>query len=77
MAKRRKAAKKKKATKRRRLIRGPWSASEVRVLRQEFPGKSCAEVAGKLGRPLYAVKKKAYRLGIYKAKRYLKSIGRA
>ena len=70
-------AKKKKAAKRKNLKKGPWTKNDVRLLKKEFPNKSCAEVAEKLGRPLYAVKKKAYRLGIYKTRRYLKSIGKA
>jgi len=64
-------AKNKKAKK------GLWSKKEIQVLKNEFPKKSCAEIARKIGRPFYAVKRKAYRLGIYKAKSYLKSIGRA
>jgi len=56
--------------------KGLWFKKEIQVLKREFPKKSCAEVAEKLGRPLYAVKRKAYRLGIYKTKKYLKTIGR-
>jgi len=69
-------AKRKKA-KKRRLVRGEWSKSDINLLKKEFPNKSCAEVAKKLGRPIYAVKKKAYRSGIYKSRGYLKSLGRA
>ena len=54
-----------------------WTREEILFLKKEFPKKSCSEVAKKIGRPLYAVKKKAYRLGIYKSKKYLESIGRA
>jgi len=68
---------KKKKVKRKRLKRGEWSKSEVNLLKKEFPNKSCVEVAKKLGRPIYAVKKKAYRMGIYKSRGYLKSLGRA
>ncbi|MFQ5953308.1 MAG: hypothetical protein ACE5JK_07935 [Candidatus Omnitrophota bacterium] len=60
-----------------KLKKGLWSKEEVQVLKKDFPRKSCAEVAERLGRPLYAVKRKAYRLGIFKTKKYLKSIGRA
>ena len=60
-----------------KIKKGLWSKEEIRILRKEFPRKSCAEVAKKLGRPFYAAKRKAYRLGIYKTKKYLKSIGRA
>jgi len=68
------AKKKKKAKK--KLKKGLWSNPEIQILRREFPKKSCAAVAKKLGRPLYAVKRKAYRLGIHKSKSYLKSLGR-
>ena len=67
----------KKKKKKKKLIKGLWSKSEIRILKKEFPNKSCTEVAAKLGRPLYAVKRKAYRLGIHKTKRYLKSLGRS
>ncbi len=70
-------AKKKSAPKRKKLIRGSWSKEEIQTLKREFPNKPCAEVAQKISRPLYAVKKKAYRLGIYKTRKYLQSIGRA
>ena len=69
MAKRKKTKKRKKGPK-------LWTTAEINLLKREFPKKSCAEVAQKLGRPFYAVKRKAYRMGIYKSKRYLKSIGR-
>jgi len=68
------AKKKRKAKK--KLKKGLWTTAEIQILRREFPKKSCVEVAKKLGRPLYAVKRKAYRLGIHKSKRYLKSLGR-
>jgi len=60
-----------------KLKKGLWSKEEVQILKKDFPKMSCAEVAKKLGRPLYAVKRKAYRLGVYKSRRYLKSLGRA
>jgi hypothetical protein len=60
-----------------KLIEGTWTKKEIRLLKKEFPNKSCAEVAAKLHRPLFAVKRKAYRLGIYKTVRYLKSLGKA
>jgi len=56
---------------------GMWTTKEVQLLKKEFPNNSCEKVSNKLGRPFYAVKRKAYRLGIYKTKRYLKSIGKA
>jgi len=62
--------------KRKKLKKGIWTNSEIKKLKQLFPNNTCSEVAAKLGRPFFAVKRKAYRLGIYKSKRYLKSIGR-
>jgi len=56
--------------------RGLWSTSELSLLKRHFPNKPCDKIAKMLGRPFYAVKRKAYRLGIYKSKKYLKSIGR-
>jgi hypothetical protein len=62
---------------RKNITKGLWSKNEIQILRKEFPNKPCNEVALKLGRPIYAVKRKAYRLGVYKTKRYLQSLGRA
>jgi len=62
--------------KRKKLKTGDWTKNEIKKLRKLFPNMACSEVAAKLGRPFFAVKRKAYRLGIYKSKRYLKSIGR-
>jgi hypothetical protein len=56
---------------------GPWTKEEIRILKRLFPNRSCIEVAKKLGRPFYAVKRKSYRMGIYKSKTYLARIGRA
>ncbi len=55
---------------------GPWTREEIKVLKKLFPNKSCREVAKKLGRPFYAVKRKSYRMGIYKSKAYLGKLGR-
>jgi hypothetical protein len=60
-----------------KLKRGRWTKEEIRKLKKLFPIKSCPEVAKKLGRPFYAVKRKSYRMGIFKSKTYLKKIGRA
>ncbi|MHC4538154.1 MAG: hypothetical protein ACYTEK_11980 [Planctomycetota bacterium] len=60
-----------------KLIKGPWSKSEVALLRRLFPNRPTAEVAAKLGRALDPVKKKASRMGFKKAKKYLKSLGRS
>lgn len=69
-------AKKKKA-KRKRLIRGPWSKSEINLLKNLFSDNATAKIAARLGRPTDAVKKKASRMKLRKSKKYLKSLGRA
>ena len=60
-----------------KLRKNSWTREEVLILKKYFPNKPCDEVARKVGRPLYAVKRKAYRLGIHKSKKYLMSLGRA
>lgn len=65
---------KKKAKK--KAIKGLWSKSEVSLLRKLFPSNPTAKIAGKLGRPTDAVKKKASRMGLRKSKKYMKSLGR-
>jgi hypothetical protein len=60
-----------------KTLKGPWSKSEVALLRKLFPNHPTAEVAAKLGRSLDPVKKKASRMGLKKAKKYLKSLGRS
>jgi hypothetical protein len=62
--------------KKKKRAKGFWSKADVNLLKRLFPNKPCIEVAKKLGRPFYAVKRKAYRLGIYKTRSYLKSLGR-
>ena len=47
------------------------------TLRRLFPTTPTSKVAVKVGRKLDAVKKKASRMGLKKAKAYLKRIGRA
>jgi len=68
---------KKTKARRGKLKKGFWSKEEIRFLRKEFPRRLCLDVAKELGRPFYAVKKKAYRLGIYKTKKYLKTLGKS
>lgn len=63
--------------KRKKLKTGLWSKSEIKLLKKIFPNTTCSEAAKKLGRPFFAVKRQAYRLGIYKSKRYLKTLGKA
>ena len=59
------------------LKKGTWTKDEIKQLKKEFPRKSCEKVANNLNRSFYGVKRKAYRLGLKKTKKYLKSIGRA
>ncbi len=66
----------KKKSGKKNLKKGRWTKEEVKFLKKEFPRRPCQEVANELGRPLYAVKRKAYRLGKYKTKKYLRSLGR-
>ena len=55
-----------------RLVKGPWSKSDTSLLRKLFPGNSTARVAVRLARPVEAVKKKAYRMGLRKSKNHRK-----
>jgi len=60
-----------------RAIKGVWTRSDLSLLKKLFPNNPTAKIAAKLGRPTDAVKKKASRMGLRKAKRYMKSLGRA
>ncbi len=68
-------AKKKRAKK--RAGRGSWTKKETNLLARLFPNTPTSKIAKKLRRSTDTVKKKASRMGLRKAKRYLKSIGRA
>jgi len=61
----------------RSLIKGPWSKAELTTLKRLFPDHPTAQIAGKLGRPTDAVKKKASRMGLSKARNYLRKLGRS
>jgi len=63
--------------KKKRLVKGLWSKSEVRLLEKLFSNNPTGQVAAKLGRSIDTVKKKASRMGLRKSRRYLKSLGRA
>ena len=76
MAKKRKAVKRKKTAKRKKLLKGPWTANDIKLLKKLFKNNPTAAVAAKLGRPTDAVKKKASRIGLRKAKSYMKTLGR-
>jgi hypothetical protein len=58
-------------------VKGLWSKDNIKLLRKLFPNHPTAAVAGKLGRPTEAVKKKASRMGLRKSRKYMKSLGRA
>jgi hypothetical protein len=60
-----------------KLIKGLWSKSELNLLKKLFPNNPTVQIAVKLGRPTDAVKKKASRMGLRKAKKYMKSLGRS
>ena len=60
-----------------KLIKGRWLAADIKLLKKLFKNKSTAEVAGQLKRPLEAVKKKASRMGLRKAKSHIKKLGRS
>lgn len=52
--------------KRKKLIKGLWSRDEVELLKKLYPNRNPQEVAEKIGRSLYAVREKAFRLGLKK-----------
>ena len=58
-------------------VKGIWTKAEITLLKKMFPNTVTATVAAKLGRPVDNVKKKAYKMGLKKTKKHLKSIGRA
>jgi hypothetical protein len=70
-------AKKKKIAKNGKVKKGAWTAGDLKVLKGLFGSRSTAEVAKKLGRGLDAVKKKASRMKLKKAKPYMKKLGRS
>ena len=53
-----------------------WTRGEVAKLKRLFPKFPTAMVAAELDRPVEAVKKKAFRLGLKKSRTYLRSLGR-
>jgi hypothetical protein len=60
-----------------KLKKGPWKKADLQLLKKMFATASTAAVAKKLGRPLEAVKKKASRMGMTKARKYMKTLGRS
>jgi hypothetical protein len=59
------------------LKKGAWTKADLQLLKKMFANSSTAAVAKKLGRPLEPVKKKASRMGLVKAKKYMKTLGRS
>ena len=72
-----KKATRKKAAKKKKTPKGLWSAADTALLRKLFPSNPTAAIAKRLRRKTDAVKKKASRMGLKKAKSYLKKLGRA
>ncbi len=62
--------------KRKKLATGLWSKDDVKLLKKLFPNRRTQDVADQLGRTLKSVKQKASKMGLKKAKKYLKSLGR-
>ena len=62
--------------KRKKLATGLWSKEDVKLLKKLFPNRKTQEVADQLGRTLKSIKMKASKMGLKKAKKYLKSLGR-
>jgi len=58
-------------------VKGIWTKAEITLLKKMFPNNVTVKVAAKLGRPVDNVKKKAYRMGLKKTGKHLKSVGRA
>jgi hypothetical protein len=52
-----------------------WSKAEVSQLKKLFPSMSTAKVAAKLKRSEKSVMQKAFKTGIKKTVKYLKSVG--
>ena len=61
--------------KKEKLVTGEWSKNEVKVLKKVFGNTSTKEVAAKLNRKPKSVEARAYKLGLKKTKKYLKSMG--
>jgi hypothetical protein len=65
-----------RAMAKKKLIKGLWLKSDVNLLKKLFPNNPTAHVAARLGRPVATVKRKAYRMGLKKSKKRLKSLRR-
>jgi len=60
----------------RKTVKGRWSKSDINLLRRLFPNNPTARVAARFGRTAKTVERKAYRMGLKKSRKYLKSLGR-
>ena len=56
------------------MLRGMWTPDDLRFLKKQFGTHPTAEVAGDLGRPTDAVKKKASSMGHRKTKINIKKL---
>ena len=54
-----------------------WSKSDINLLKKLFPNNPTAQIAARLGRSVESVKRKAYRIGLKKSKKHLRSLHRA
>ena len=60
--------------KKKKLVTGVFSKDELKVLKKLFGNTSTKEIADKLNRKQKSVETRAYKLGLKKTKKYLKSI---
>jgi len=60
-----------------KAVKGAWTKADIAKLKKLFPSTPTAKIAKALGRGLDATKKKASRIGLAKAKKYLKTLGRS
>jgi hypothetical protein len=63
--------------KKKKLTAGRWSKDEIKVLKKLFRNTSIKDVAKELNRKPKSVEARAYRLGLKKTRKYLKSVGLA
>ena len=63
--------------KKKKLVTGEWSKDELKVLKKLFSNTSTKDVAAKLNRKPKSVEARAFRLGLKKTRKYLKSVGLA
>ena len=54
----------------------PWTGREIRKLKEIFPMRSNEDVARIIGRGVYAITKKANRLGLVKSELYIRDLNK-